>query len=217
MTTARIDWTDVEEAARQLAGNWRRFGSFAWLRGCNLPDADRWMIWYTSHRDAGLLARSNERAIEERLRSFTEGDDPDVVFERHSHWAAGHLDGFSVRMFGRDGTVTPAFEEFCRIKEGLVGDALLDEKDYARRAYDATLANYGGELGRLADGLPDGWEAQVYSWFSDQGEDRFTDNRDDEGGWAPWEAILRALREQGLVPHAAGQTHTDGRMGRSGT
>jgi hypothetical protein len=217
MTTARIDWTDVEDAARQLAGNWRRIDSFAWLRGCDLADADRWMIWYTSHRDAGLLARSNERAIEERLRPFAEGDDPDVVFERHSHWAAGHLDGFSVRVYGADGAVTPAFEEFCRIKEELAGYPLLDERDYAWRVYEATLANYRNELGRLADGLSDRWEAQVYSWFNDHGEDRFTDNRDDEGGWAPREAILRALRGLGLVARTASQSDTKGELGRSVT
>jgi hypothetical protein len=46
MTTAtRIDWTDVEAAARELAGNWRRFDSFAWHRAYVLDDADRWMVW----------------------------------------------------------------------------------------------------------------------------------------------------------------------------
>jgi hypothetical protein len=29
-TTTRIDWTDVEEAASEMAGNWRRFECFAW-------------------------------------------------------------------------------------------------------------------------------------------------------------------------------------------
>src|SRR5690242_7463500 len=109
MATARdIDWTDVEGAAKALAGNWRDFPCFAWGRGYGLEDAGRWCVWYTSSRDAGLLEQSNEQVFNERLRLFSEGDDPDVVFERHSHWAVGHLDGFSIRVSRPDGSVTPA-------------------------------------------------------------------------------------------------------------
>src|SRR2546430_2355972 len=118
-TTTSIDWSDVEAAARQMAGNWRGFHTLAWNQGYRLPDAGRRMIWYTSHRDAGLLAQSNEQAINERLQPFSEGDDPDVVFETHSHWAVGFVTGFSVRVFRGDGTTTPAFREFCKIKERL--------------------------------------------------------------------------------------------------
>ena len=32
-TTECIDWSDAESAAKQIAGNWRRFDSFAWSRG----------------------------------------------------------------------------------------------------------------------------------------------------------------------------------------
>jgi hypothetical protein len=40
----------------------------------------------------------------------------------------------------------------------------------------------------------------LYSWFSDNGHDRYTENRDDQGGWAPKEQITEALRELGLLP-----------------
>ena len=183
-TTTRIDWTDVEQAASLLAGNWRQFDSFAWHRSYDLDDADRWCVWYTSSRDAGLLERSNESAINERLRLFSEGDDPDLMFERHSHWAVGHLDGFSIRVYRQDGSITPAFEEFCRIKERLDDYPVLDESDYSEREFEATLDNYRGEMWRLKDTLPAGWEAEVYSWFGDNGRDRFIENRDDQGGWA---------------------------------
>ncbi len=113
--TTCIDWTNVEEAAKALAGNWRGFECFAWHRGYGLEDADCWAVVYTSNRDSGLLTQSNEHAINERLQKYAEDDDPDLVFERHSHWACGYLDGFSIRVFRPDGTVSPAFEEFCRI------------------------------------------------------------------------------------------------------
>jgi hypothetical protein len=198
-TGERIDWPDIESAARQLAGNWRDFDSFAWSRGYGLEDADRWCIWYTSHRDAGLLEQSNEAAIIERLAPFSEGDNPDLVFESHSHWAVGHVDGFSMRVFKADGTITSAFKEFCKLKERLHDYPILDEQDYSDREYEATLENFRNEMWQFKD-LPEGWEAEVYSWFSDNGQDRYTENRDDQGGWAAKEAIIEALQELGLLP-----------------
>jgi hypothetical protein len=48
--------------------------------------------------------------------------------------------------------------------------------------------------------LPEGWESQVYRWFGDQGHDGYTENRDDQGGWAPREQITEALQDLGLLP-----------------
>jgi hypothetical protein len=204
-TQELIDWFDVKSAAEALAGNWRDFDSFAWHRGFELEDADSWMIWYTSSQDAGLLRQSNEAAINKRLEPFAEGDNPDLVFESHGHWAVGHVDGFSVRVFKPDGTITPAFEEFCRIKAELDAYPILDESNYSEREYEATLENYREALWRLRDELPEGWEAEVYLWFSDNGMDRFTENVDDRGGWAPKEKLIEALEALGLYPQEADQ------------
>jgi hypothetical protein len=201
MTTLTCaDWSDVDAAARLMSGNWRQVECFCWHRGHDLEDADKWMIWYTTHRDAGLLEQSNEHVINERLKPFGEGDDPDFVFERHSHWAVGHVDGFSIRVFREGSTITAAFKEFCQIKEALDSYPVLDEQDYSEREYTATLENYRSEMWRLKDDLSDGWEAEVHSWFSDHGQDRYTANLDDQGGWAPKEKIVEALRDLGLLP-----------------
>ena len=47
------------------------------------------------------------------MEPFTERDDPDVVMESHSHWAVGHVDGFSIRVY-RDGEITEAFRTYHR-------------------------------------------------------------------------------------------------------
>lgn len=201
MTTPNLDWNNVERAAQQMAGNWQRIAAFVWSRGYRLEDADQWMIWYTSHRDAGLLAQSNETVMNERLAPFSAGDDPDVVFERHFHFAFGHVDGLSIRVYRTEGTITAAFGEFCGIQERLDAYPILDEQDYSRREYEATLANYRGELWQRKDELPQGWESEVYAWFCDHGQDRYTENRDDQGGYAPREAILAALHDLGLLPN----------------
>jgi hypothetical protein len=197
-----------------VAGNWSGFGSFAWFRASELDDADNWMIAYTHNRDSGLLDQSNGQQIVERLEEFAEGDHPDVVFESHSHWAVGHVDGFSIRVRRSDGSITPAFEEFCRIQQELENYPVLNETDYSRREYEATLESYRVEMWRLLDGLPTGWEAEVYRWFSDHGLDQFTENRDDQGGWAPQDQIMVALESLGLLTEKQDRpTIVDGRAG----
>ena len=171
----------------------REFTCFVWYRANDLEDADQWMVWYTSSRDAGLLEQSNEKAINKRLAPFAEGDDPDLVFETHSHWAVGYVAGFSILVFRGDGTITDAFREFCRLKERLDDYPILDEQDYGEREYTATLDNYASEMWRERKTLPEGWEGEVFQWFSDNGHDPYIENRDDQGGFAPREKIIVAL------------------------
>ena len=84
-TTQDIDWTDVEGTAKALAGAWRDMPCFCWHRGYELEDADSWMLWYTSSRDAGLLEQSNEKAITDRLRPFSEGATTPILFSSATH------------------------------------------------------------------------------------------------------------------------------------
>src|SRR4051812_32101983 len=99
----------LEDAAAQAAGNWRRFTCFVWDRQREIDDPDAWAIIYTYNRDSGLLDLSNASVIAEAMEPFTDGDDPDVVMESHSHWAVGHVYGFSIRVY-RDGEITDAFK-----------------------------------------------------------------------------------------------------------
>ena len=67
------------------------------------------------------------------------------------------MDGFSIRVFGPDGTITDAFREFCRLNERLDDYPILDEQDYGDREYAATLENYACEMWQQRDALPEGW------------------------------------------------------------
>src|SRR5262245_9474531 len=44
----------VEHAADEMAGNWKKFDSFAWFRRRELTDPDAWAVAYTHHRPPGL-------------------------------------------------------------------------------------------------------------------------------------------------------------------
>ncbi len=183
----------VEGAAQKTAGNWRRFESFVWFRRNELDDAANWAVIYTHNRDSGLLDQSNGAAIEKALEPFAEGDDPDVVFESHNHWAVGHVDGFSMRVF-RNGDITKAFETYHELAQRMADYPILDESDYSERELEATLDNIKDAAWRIKHDfeLPDDWESEVYGWLSDHlcGE---IESRDDQGGYPSESALLEAF------------------------
>lgn len=182
---------ELDEAAKKAAGNWQRFNSFVWWRDRELADADQWAIIYTHHRDSGLLDQSNAAFITKALKPLSEGDDADVFFESHSHWAVGHIDGFSIRVFDRHGEITEAFAKYHELAEAMDQYPILDESDYSDREYEATVENIADAAWRLKNefNLPDGWVWQVYDWLSDHRSGE-VENRDDQGGY-PSEPALR--------------------------
>jgi hypothetical protein len=180
----------LEDAARDAAGNWKRFDCFVWFREDEIDDRDSWAIIYTHNRDSGLLDQSNAEQIARALKPFTERDGPDVVMESHTHWAVGHVDGFSIRVY-RNGQITDAFRAYHDLCERLDAYPILDEEDYSKRELEATLENIGDSAWKLKHefNLPDGWEGDVYSWLCDHRQ-RAVENRDDQGGY-PGEDDLR--------------------------
>lgn len=181
----------LEDAAKEAAGNWQKFESFCWFRESEIEEPDNWAIIYTSNRDSGLLDQSNAESIAEALKAISETDDVDVVFESHNHWACGHIDGFSIRVY-RNGEITEAFRCYHGLSEQLDGYPVLDEEDYSRREYEATLENLSDAAWRVKHeyDLPDGWEGDVYSWLSDHCSGSI-EGKDDQGGY-PEEDALRA-------------------------
>ena len=188
MTTATIG--ELDQAAKEAAGNWRNFTCFAWFRENDIESPEDWAIVYTHHRDSGLLDQSNADVVAEAMKPFSDGDNPDVAFESHHHWAVGHIDGFSIRVY-RDGQITDAFRTYHKLSLRLADYPILDEDDYSYHEYEATLENLtdaAWRVGRDYD-LPDGWESEVYCWLSDHDCSQ-VENRDDQGGY-PSEAALR--------------------------
>lgn len=189
---------NLEEAARKAAGNWQHFDSFVWFRDRELEDAEKWAVIYTHHRDSGLLDQSNAAAIAEALEPFSEGDDPELVFEDHSHYAVGTISGFSLRVFDSNGEITPAFRAYHELAERLADYPILDEEDYSRREYEETLRNIEDAAWRLKRRfvLPEGWPSDVYSWLSDH-EPHEIENRD-QGGYPSEEALRTAFEALGF-------------------
>lgn len=189
----------LQEAATDLAGNWKTFGSFVWHRRREIDDPDVWAVIYICNRDSGLLDVSNAGVIAKKLEPFSGGDDPDVVEERHSHFAVGYIDGFSIRVF-RDGQITEAFRVYHALRERMDNYPVLDEDDYGRREFDATLDNITDAARRLRHEyiLPDGWEGDVYTWLSEH-IPRAVENRDDHGGYPGGDDLREAFEALGYT------------------
>ena len=189
-----IGTMDLEEAAKLAAGNWMRFQSFVWWRAKEMDDAADFALLYTHNRDSGLLDQSNATVIAKALEPFTDGDDPDVIEESHSHWVVGHIDGFAIRVF-RNGQITEAFRVYHELAERMDNYPVLDESDYSEREYEATVENITDAARSLRHDydLPDDWESAVFSWFWDHNQ-RAVENRDDQGGY-PSESDLKEAFE----------------------
>lgn len=183
-TATHLGDMTVEESAKESTGNWRDFSCFVWWREREMEDSDQWMIHYTHHRDSGLLDQSNAEQIRKALAPFTEGDDPDVVEESHSHWAVGHIDGFSLRVYRR-GRITKAFRTFHSLMESMAAYPILDESDYSEREYEASYENNEHAAWSLKRkyNVPEDWQSQVFSWLNDNRPNSLENGADDQGGW----------------------------------
>ena len=179
----RLGELELKDAAKTAAGNWQRFQCFVWFRDRDLKRPEDWSIVYTHNRDSGLLDQSNAAVINKAMLPFTNGDDPDVVFESHSHWAVGSVDGFSVRVFKR-GRITKAFRVYHELSERMADYPILDESDYSERELNATYENVDHAAWKLKRefSLPEDWQSDVYDWLSNH-RDHALENTDDQGGW----------------------------------
>lgn len=191
MATAIIG--TLEEAAKELVGNWLQFECFSWDKANELEDADQFCIVYTRHRDSELADISNAEAIAETMEPFLDQEPCDLYEEHHQHFAVGWVGGYAIRVF-RDGLITEAFRTYHDIQNRLSDYPLLNEEDYSAKEYEATIDNIGEAAWRIARqyDLPDDWEAAVYRWLSNH-ECAEIENVDGRGGWPSEEAIGRAF------------------------
>ena len=128
---------------------------------------------YTHNRDSELLDLSNAAQIDAALAPFMEEEGAaDVRAEHHAHWACGWTDGYSIRVY-RNGQITEAFRAYHALAVRLADYPVLDEEDYSRREYVATVENLRSE-GYDSDiyAPPEGWAGEVFRWLWDHNRKR---------------------------------------------
>ena len=181
------DQKALEDAAKEVAGNWKKFDSFVWHD--QPEDASLWMIINTSSRDSGILEESNSAAIEKELSPFF---GKTVRPMRSSHWAVGYVDGYAIRVYRKDGkTITRAFKTLYELNCELQEYPLLDETDHSQREYDAALEAIGNACRCDLVNEPEDWKEKVFDWLWNNEQEEL-ENVDDQGACPSSESIERA-------------------------
>lgn len=163
MATTVSQWSDVDEAAREAAGNWQKFESFAWHD--KPADAAHWCIVYTHNRDSDVLTRSNAEAIHKEMSGFITGrDNASVRAEDHNHWACGWVKGYAIKVYTKSGKVTVAFRKWCELQARLADYPVLDEEAHSRMEYEECLETIKAcGRGTVLEALDDDyWPGRVY-------------------------------------------------------
>lgn len=194
------------EHARKLAGNWKKFNSFAWFGKREIDNPDNWAIVYTSNRDSTLLDQSNEHAINEIMKPFMEegeeGQEPEAIQERHNHWAVGYVDGYSIKCFDDDGNPTEAIKTWINVQYALEQYPVLDEDHYSQIEHEATCENVQMQTSYICRkhdlDYSDELAGQVHEWLSEH-KPGSLESRDDQGGYPDDEEIEEALEALGLL------------------
>jgi hypothetical protein len=184
------------DLAKELVGNWRKFESFGWSSAPD--DARNWCIVYTEARDSDLVDQSNASVVEAALEPFWD-DDSDVQRERHRHWACGWIDGWAIRVYDQDGSLTPAFEAYAALHCALQDYPLLDEDDFSRREYEAAIDAIENEAPdfRPDKPAPDGWAAEVFGWLWENNQ-AAVENADGHGASPSRDDITEAFDALGI-------------------
>ena len=187
--------SELDIAAKDLAGNWKKFECFSWSRWYELEDSENWTIVYTKNRDSGLIDQSNASVIEQALEPFVDGDDPDVLEEYHKHFACGWILGFAIRVY-KHRNITEAFRIYHQLMERLSDYPILDEAGYSEREFEATLENIKQAGQMMEFYLPDEFEGEVLHWLSDNNPSAI-ENRDDQGGHPSDDELIEAFEALG--------------------
>jgi len=209
----RIDWENVDAAAKAVAGNWQKFELFApgeWAY--EVAGADKWAILYTHNRDSGLLDQANGKVIREALEPFTEGDDTDVVASSASHWAVGWIAGFRIRVL-RDGQPTAAFQKYAQLQAKMADYPVLNVSLYSEMESEATYENVQYSISKLLrrdkirrideTTAENEWTAnaagEAIRWFDRNNSGALESGAEDQGAYPDDDELIEALIGCGLV------------------
>jgi|GEM_PF-3525905 len=106
------DFYSLETFAKQFAGNWRSFLGFSWTRD-DIPDPEHWGIIYTKSSLSTPLKIVNAEHLKHLLWVYLHHKSKrqkqkHVYPIRDRHFAAGWKEGFLIRVYNSNGSITNA-------------------------------------------------------------------------------------------------------------
>lgn len=199
----------AEDLAKKLVGNWEKWKDFGWS-GQPEENSENWAIVYTANRDSGLLEQANAEAIDKIMSEFPEDQ---IRSESHGHWAVGHVDGYSIRVYEQDGSLTPAFQAWASIQEQLDDYPILDEELYGQKEMDAEYENIKQAIPSFLHRHEDERVEDYGDMDADELTNKFLDwgrekglqfeNIDDQGYW-PSDEEMEDFVQEVVLPEIEG-------------
>lgn len=153
---------NIEQRAKELAGNWRKWKDFSWRDSYELEDSYKWSIVYTRNRDTSdPVTLSNTKVIDTALNQFLQVESPNIQKEYHTHWACGWIEGYAIKVYDSDGDLTPEILVYLELMERIENYPILDEN-----AFDSLLMELQNEA--WEQWVIDDYRRQL--WKSDNGD-----------------------------------------------
>lgn len=147
------------------------------------------LIFLGRNRDSGLLDNSNFDIALETLG----GESDNVQVHRFGHWACGWFELILINP-----TATEIVKQAEDMLNALSDYPVLDDSDYCKREYDATIENIIDSAKWNGDTeITEEQAYDVYSWFEDNNQSAL-DNNDDNGGYPDKDEIVTALKALNL-------------------
>lgn len=159
----------AEDMAKELKGNWRKFECFMWFD--KPDDAEEYCLVYTHNRDSDTATRVNAEVISEELEPFS---GPDCIPQRHSHWGPGWVEGYAIRVYGRDGELTPAFLKYAELQLALEDYPILDDSRFSAAEHEECLEAI--RLNAPVCMSEDETASKVFSWLWENKQSELEDN-----------------------------------------
>ena len=182
----------LEEAAKELVGNWLQFDCFSWDRSQRTRRCGS--ILSCIHATIGTANWPNSRTPKRFAEAMAPVPGPETLrcVRGTPRPLGSRLVSMALRFVSIAVAESPrAFRTYHELQQRLADYPVLDEDDYSHRVYEATLENIADSAWRLKReyDLPSDWAFQTYRWLSDHDCSEI-ENDDDRGGY-PSELWLR--------------------------
>lgn len=195
----------LNQFAAELIRNYERWGSYAHF--VKYPNNEYWGVIEPSHRDSDALTRSNARVIERELAAIAPEGDGAGEFNQDmepgqswfkgsaSHWAVGHVDQIHIRIFDRDGSISPCVKKIYELYQKMEVYHVLDEDDFSEEEErDAIESVKSACHSIIRDDAPENWAYEVLGELTQSGQ-----CGNYEVANSMWEEIQDKARELGFA------------------